>query len=129
MGSEPQFTGAMRTKSCTQGSGAGGNTILYITPPEGEIWKIYGAKASHDDAAGITVDWLWADLDLPETNALFSATSVPRYLYTDVPVSLPLICHYRSQLAFRGQGMAAAKTLTVVIVYERIVGVPLSVVS
>lgn len=126
---EPQFTGAMRTKSLTQGSGGGGNTILYVLPPEGEIWKIYAAKASHDDAAGITVDWLWADLDVPETNAVFTATSQPRYLYTDVPSSHPLVCHFRSQLAFRGQGMAAAKTLTVVIVYERIVGVPLSVVS
>lgn len=117
--------GILRAAILTQGSGAGGNINCAIRPPESEVWDIIQCRGSHDDAGGLTVQWWLNDVVGPIQLILFSGTGT-RYLHPDIGYpARPLRLTHASYLNFYVAGMAGAKTITVHVAYERILGLPL----
>ena len=117
--------GILRAFSLTQGSGAGGNTICEIRPPESEVWDIIQCRGSHDDAGGLTDYWMLVDTLVPTTVILYAGTG-NRYLHPDIGTpARPIRTTHLSYLTFQVNAMAAGKTITVAVLAERILGMPL----
>lgn len=120
-----EYRGSIRVKQITQGSGAGGNTYCNITPPEGEIWMIHAISAVHDDVAR-TISWIWSDgpLSLIATLYTEAAVTAMHYYHRDVGSAAPVQANHIVYPSYYVAALAAAKTITVNVVYERIVGAP-----
>ena len=115
--------GPLRVLGFSQSSGAGGDTVAYLRPPQGEIWDLYMARGSHDGAAGLQCDWYFVDSIGPMQVTMGGGTAQPRLLNTDTGNHYPLRLRYGCYIAFQVLGMAASKTVTVYAVLERIKGI------
>jgi len=115
--------GPLRVIELTQASGAGGLITCTVRPPAGEVWDIYSGWASHDDAAGLTVEWFIYDTIGPILASIYIGATVPQRLYQYVVVPAPFRINRECYLGFRVTGMAGAKTITVRLMVERITGV------
>lgn len=130
--------GIMYIKTTTQGSGAGGNTSLTLTVPNGEVWKVLMALAYHDDAAR-NCYWQVGD----GTNTVIvgaqrsAASDIPVYLYEGYNATgehpgawqAPLVLRATQALVFQVAAMAAGKTITGIVLIERLRGAePVSMV-
>lgn len=121
-----QPTGPLRVFNVTQSSGAGGNITCDVRPPEGEAWDCRVIRATHDDAAGLAVTWKLKDAIGPIDQSGFGATAVPRYFNNDHYCSGAVLrLHHNCYVGFYVAGMAGAKTITVTVMAERILGLPL----
>lgn len=120
-----EYRGSMRVKQITQASGAGGNTYCNIQPPEGELWMIHAISASHDDVAR-TISWVWSDSPLSLIATLYTEAAVTamHYYHRDVGSAAPVQANRQVYPSFYVAAMAGAKTITVNVLYERIVGMP-----
>lgn len=122
-----ELFGAVRAATVTAGSGGGGNTYCNVQPPEGEVWKLKALVCSQDDAAR-TMNMGWCDV--------IGSLIMP--MYTELAVGAAQIEDFFANVKHQGDiyanhdcypfvyfaAMAAAKTITVYVVYERVVGVP-----
>lgn len=116
--------GPLRAHDLTQASGAGGDITLSIRPPAGEVWDLFHLRCTHDDAAGLTVQWRGIDTAGGENCLLSQGTSVPRYLFTDLAgCKGGLRINNDCYIGFKVNGMAGAKTISANVLYERITGV------
>lgn len=122
--SDELFRGSLRATTIATASGAGGTVYGNVQPPEGEVWDVYVVSEAHDDAARV-LQWCIIDtigsLILPVS---YTAATTDRHsFFTDTqapgPIRLTHNCYIAAQIA----AMAGAKTLTVNVLYERIVGV------
>lgn len=120
-----QLRGALRWQEITQASGAGGDTFLNVRPPDGEVWDIYAISAIHDDAAR-TIDWMTNDVDTGSYGSLYNEAAVTarRYWGPNCGIYQPVRIHYKCYIMYKVTAMAAAKTITGEVLYERIVGWP-----
>jgi len=108
----------------TTASGAGGDVVVLLRPPVGELWDLYQAHAYHDDVAR-TMGWTVYDAIGP-VSWLGPAYAARLYsLWTEdngSPV-VPLRLHHDYYLGITVVGMAAAKNAYLAGLIERIVGV------
>jgi hypothetical protein len=115
--------GPLRALNFTTGSGAGGDTTATLRPPVGEVWDVYIAIGGHDGAAGLTCAWYHLDTIGPITTNCGGGAAQPRKFYADAGSPLvPLRINHESYLAFQVLAIAAAKTVGVTGIVERIVG-------
>jgi len=119
-----EYRGPLRVVEKTQASGAGGDTICYLQPPEGEVWDLYALSANQPDVAR-TVDWLACDT-ISGNKVIYELAAFTGYkmLYTDIGFGQPLRLSAGCYLGFRVLAMAGSKTITLEALVERIVGVP-----
>lgn len=117
--------GSIRCKEITAASGAGGTTYCNITPPEGELWMIYAIYATHDDVAR-TISWVWSDTPAASIYTVYTeaAVATPHYYHRDVGSAAPVQANHAVYPSYCVSAMAGAKTITVHVLFERIVGVP-----
>jgi hypothetical protein len=106
-----------------QASGAGGNITAALRPPEGEVWDVYAIAASHDDAAR-SIEWQDADTDTALSMTLYSEAAVTarHYFHRDVGMSAPVRITRTCYLQYYIAAMAAAKTITLNALVEKIKG-------
>jgi hypothetical protein len=117
--------GSLRRMHLTIASGAGGDVVLPIRPPEGEVWDVYQIYATHDDVAR-EIHWRVYDSVLANDATVFQAlaATLPRYWNTDVGQTLkPIRLNRATYINFRVQAMAGAKNVTAEVLIERLVGV------
>jgi hypothetical protein len=55
------FEGFVDPYSATVGTGAGGNTVLSLRPPLGELWEIISLVGWHDDTTSRAVGFGWTN--------------------------------------------------------------------
>jgi hypothetical protein len=117
--------GALRGKSIATASGAGGTIYGNVQPPEGEVWDVYVVSEIHDDAAR-ALQWCVIDtigaLILPLASV--AATTDRHSFFTDTGATGPIRINHACYVAAQVTAMAGAKTLTINILYERILGAP-----
>jgi hypothetical protein len=115
--------GHTRLVIITQASGAGGDTYANIRPPQGEVWVLKAAAASHDDVAR-TIAWQLNDTDTAAFASLYTeaAVTAAHYYHRDVGNASDLVLSYNCYLMYKIASMAAGKTITVNCAVERIVG-------
>ena len=122
-----EMMGALRTSVITAASGAGGNTYCNIRPAEGEVWRIIAATCLHDDAA-LTMNIGMADTVGSTLAPMYSEAAVGAggalvQLYDKLKVAGPIVANRDCYPYVYFAAMAAAKTITVRVVYQRIAGV------
>jgi len=115
----------MRVKQITASSGGGGNIYCNIIPPEGEVWIVHAISASHDDAAR-SISWNWSDTPLSLIAVLYTEAGVTamHYYHRDIGSAAPFQVNHTVYPSYYVAAMAAGKTITVNVLYERIVGAP-----
>lgn len=121
------FHGVLRADEITASSGAGGNTYCNIQPPEGEIWKLYSLVAMQNDQA-LTMNMGWCDVIGSHILSMYTEANVAASqledFFANIKANGPMWCNRDCYPYVYFAGMAASKTITCRVVYERVVGVP-----
>ena len=116
--------GVLRGFTIAVASGAGGTVYVNVQPPEGEMWDLYAVSEIHDDVARV-LQWCVIDdiggLILPVYTS--TATTDRRNFFADTGSPGPLRVHHTCYIAAQVAAMAGAKTVTLNIIAERLVGV------
>jgi len=117
--------GVLRGFTIAVASGAGGTVYVNVQPPEGEMWDLYAVSEMHDDAARV-LQWCVIDdiggLILPVYTSP-AATAARQNFFNDTHSPGPIRVHHTCYIAAQVAAMAGAKTVTLNVIAERLVGV------
>jgi len=115
--------GPLRVLRLTETTVGGGDLYTFCTPPAGEIWDLWGARASHDEGGDLAMGWYVHDSESGFDCAFPSSARQVAYLGPDMGIHpTPLRLNHQTFVCTAVLGLSAGKTVTIYLLVERILG-------